>query len=128
MKKIICSKGITTEVSINPDAQVNEILENLFEARRVKGLKQADVAEEIEVSGAQYGNLESGRNQMTVRQLFRIIEILEVPLNDVFNYPEEIPDKTMKTINDLKEEIIREREISSLALEKIKRIESATAM
>jgi transcriptional regulator with XRE-family HTH domain len=120
MKKIVCSNRETIEIFMTPDQQLEDILKNILELRKRKGIKQVDIAKKIDISGAQYGNLESGRNQMTIRQLFRIIDILDVPLNDIFNFPEEIPDSIMKTINELKNELVREKEISILALEKLR--------
>jgi transcriptional regulator with XRE-family HTH domain len=105
MKKVISIRGIASEISILPDAQVHEILNNLKRIRKDKGFTQANIAKKMDISSVQYGNLENGRNQLSVWQLFSIIEIMDVSINDVFTFPEEIPDNIKKTIDDLRMDI-----------------------
>lgn len=124
MRKIISIRGEASELSILPDAQTDEILKNLRGLRKSKGLTQKEVAKRLDISSVQYGNLENGRNNLLVKQLFRIIEVLDVSLNDVFSFPEVIPDNIKAKVDELKTELNREREVNRLAFARITELET----
>lgn len=108
MKKITHKRGKSVELSISVEMQIEGILNNLLKIRKKRGLKQVDIANKLEISSAQYGNLESGRNQMAVRQLIKIVEVLDVPLNEILNLPCGVPNKKIRRVNKFEDELIYE--------------------
>ena len=105
MRKIVTERGQTVEVSILPESQVKEILNNIQRIRKDKNIKIKEIAAKMDISDNQYSNLENGRSKITVLQLFFIIDILSCSLNEVFNFGEEISDEVKAELQRLAIEI-----------------------
>lgn len=52
-------------------------------------MTQAELAERVHVTRQTIIAIEQGRYSPSLEMVFRIANVLGVPLNDVFNYPEE---------------------------------------
>jgi transcriptional regulator with XRE-family HTH domain len=60
----------------------------LIEARKMKGLLQNDIAEKLFMDTSCYSRREKGEIKITITQWEKLAEILDVPLNEIFE-PEE---------------------------------------
>ncbi|WP_036590094.1 helix-turn-helix domain-containing protein [Oceanospirillum maris] len=59
-------------------------LGNFFQyKRRAKGLRQAEVARRLGVSGAQLSRFENGESRMSAFQLFKLAEVLDVEISEI---------------------------------------------
>jgi transcriptional regulator with XRE-family HTH domain len=58
-----------------------KINERLREARKSKGLHQKVMAEKLNISRAGYSRMETGKVEITTKNLAKIIEILDIPLD-----------------------------------------------
>ncbi len=52
----------------------------------MKGYSQDVVANSLEISVRAYSKLERGETQLTVERLYKIAEILEIPVQDVLGF------------------------------------------
>ena len=70
---------------------MKEFSENLKRAREAKGLTQAEVARKLGITPTAYNFYERGRNEIGDREpsfknLLKLADILDVPINDFFDY------------------------------------------
>ncbi len=67
-----------------------KILENLGkklkEIRKNKGLTQEQLAEKVSIHPTYVGKLESGKNNVSIKMLFKISRALKVKLSDIFEF------------------------------------------
>jgi len=101
----------------------------LFEARQAKGFSQLQIAEKLHMDHTSYQRREKGRVKIHITEWEKLAEILEVPLNEIFepdennvficrdsasgNYqginiytiPESLLESQQELISKLKEEI-----------------------
>ena len=67
-----------------------DILENrLEELRKQKGIKQEDLASELEVSRQTIGSLENGRYNPSIILAFKIARYFNMSIEEIFIYEEE---------------------------------------
>lgn len=89
------------------DKNIEEILEQIREARKKKGMSQAEVATHLGINQNSYKNIETGQTELKVRVLFQLIELLEIDLftnseKEKVSYP--IDEDTIREMkNDLQE-------------------------
>lgn len=57
--------------------------ENVARCRRDAGLKQADLAQAIDLSRASIANIETGRQRILLHQAFELARALNVSVNDL---------------------------------------------
>jgi transcriptional regulator with XRE-family HTH domain len=60
---------------------LNDIGSRLKEARQSRGLKQKTMADKLDISRAGYSRMETGKVEITTKNLVKIAEILDVSLN-----------------------------------------------
>jgi transcriptional regulator with XRE-family HTH domain len=60
---------------------LNDIGFRLKEARKVKGLKQKTMAEKLDFSRAGYSRMETGKVEITTKNLTKIADILDVSMD-----------------------------------------------
>lgn len=67
-----------------------KILENLGkklkEIRKDKSLTQEELAEKVSIHLTYVGKLESGKNNVSIKMLFKISRALKVKLSDIFEF------------------------------------------
>ena len=61
----------------------------LEELRKERGIKQEDLASELEVSRQTIGSLENGRYNPSIILAFKIARFFEMLIEDIFIYEEE---------------------------------------
>ena len=61
----------------------------LEELRKVKGIKQEELAEVLEVSRQTIGSLENGRYNPSILLAFKISRYFGMPIEEIFIYEEE---------------------------------------
>ena len=67
-----------------------DILKNrLEELRKQRGIKQEDLASELEVSGQTIGSLENGRYNPSIILAFKIARYFDMSIEEIFIYEEE---------------------------------------
>jgi transcriptional regulator with XRE-family HTH domain len=57
------------------------IADRLKEARQAKGFLQKHMAEKLQISRAGYSRIENGDVEITLKNLFKIIKILDISIN-----------------------------------------------
>ena len=60
---------------------MEEILQNIKEARNVKGFSYEYMANVLQISTSAYRKIESSETKLTVERLFQIAEILQIPIS-----------------------------------------------
>lgn len=65
------------------------VLDNIKRIRRKKGVKQEALAEALGIRQPSYSLLERGKNEISLDQVFRLAEILEVSVLELFAPPED---------------------------------------
>lgn len=65
------------------DQLIKHIGENIVEIRKIKGLKQSDLAAIIDMEDSSLRRIERGRTNTTIKMLFRIASALEVDFHDL---------------------------------------------
>jgi len=63
---------------------INNALDNLKRIRKKNGITQKEMAERMGISESFYCQLEGGKRKLTVDYAFRITEILEKSLDEIF--------------------------------------------
>ena len=61
----------------------------LEEIRKVRGIKQEDLADALEVSRQTIGSLENGRYNPSILLAFKIARYLNMQIEDIFIYGED---------------------------------------
>lgn len=59
---------------------------NIKEARKLKGLTQAQVAKTFCMTQQQYSRFENGVFELNYEQLLKICELLDITPNEIFDY------------------------------------------
>lgn len=65
----------------------------LEELRRLRGIKQEDLAAALEVSRQTIGSLENGRYNPSIMLAFKIARYFQMSIEDIFIYEEEKADE-----------------------------------
>lgn len=61
--------------------------ENLKIARKAKGLKQEELAKELNKFQSDYSNYETGKVQLDYEKIIYLCKRLEITPNDLFGFP-----------------------------------------
>ena len=76
--------------------------ERIREIRKSKGFTQEQLAEMIGVEPRHISRVEGGYNSPSIERLAKISEVLEVPINEFFNFMHlDTPAKRLKDIEDI---------------------------
>lgn len=65
--------------------EIKEILYNIRKERELKSYTQDYMAAQLDITTKSYSNIETGNCQLTVERLITIAEILELPVEKLFN-------------------------------------------
>lgn len=65
----------------------------LEELRKLRGIKQEDLAAALEVSRQTIGSLENGRYNPSIMLAFKIARYFQMSIEDIFIYEEEKSDE-----------------------------------
>ncbi len=65
----------------------------LEELRKLRGIKQEDLAAALEVSRQTIGSLENGRYNPSIMLAFKIARYFQMSIEDIFIYEEENADE-----------------------------------
>lgn len=65
------------------DQLIKHIGKNIVEIRKIKGLRQSDLAAIIDMEDSSLRRIERGRTNTTIKMLFRIASALEVDFYDL---------------------------------------------
>ena len=79
---MILLKGAKRMKTIDKEKVVVEFGRFIREAREMKGLLQADVAEKLGVSRSYYGHIESGNREIYFTLAINICRVLDLDMND----------------------------------------------
>ena len=63
--------------------EINKILERIAKERSKKGYTYENMAVELDLTTAAYRKIETGETKLTVERLFKISDILEVPVGEL---------------------------------------------
>ena len=105
---------------------IDIILRNIAKIRRIKDLKQAEMARLLNMTQSNYAMIETGRRSLTVPLLLQIVINLNVDVEELLYEEREYPPSSlileMKTDN--KDKLIESLEMNvNLLTEKLKRYE-----
>lgn len=64
------------------------VAQRIMEAREQKGLFQKDIAAALDLSTNAYNSIENGKTNLTINVLYRISEILQLPVSKLLNINE----------------------------------------
>lgn len=78
--------GMESKLSIQKEAAMKNRLEEL---RRLRGVKQEDLAAALEVSRQTIGSLENGRYNPSILLAFRIARYFDMSIEEIFIYEED---------------------------------------
>lgn len=67
------------------NSKTKEILYNIRRIRESKNLSQEAIAIELDLGTKAYSNIETGESSLTIDRLFKIAEILEVPVETIMS-------------------------------------------
>lgn len=65
---------------------MKNILDKIKAQRAVKGYSQEYMATKLDIDYSTYGKIENGYSKLTVDRLFLIMEILEININQMFDF------------------------------------------
>ncbi|MCC5943443.1 MAG: helix-turn-helix transcriptional regulator [Bernardetiaceae bacterium] len=83
-----------------------EILKNLKRIREEKGFKQEDISDYLGVSRQTYNKLESGKSELSIQKLEKILAHLNVELSELITQKQENPNKEiLEDIRQIKNKI-----------------------
>lgn len=80
------SVTMESELSIRKEAVMKNRLEEL---RKMRGVKQEDLAAALEVSRQTIGSLENGRYNPSILLAFRIARYFDMSIEEIFIYEED---------------------------------------
>lgn len=80
------SVTMESELSIRKEAVMKNRLEEL---RKMRGVKQEDLAAALEVSRQTIGSLENGRYNPSILLAFRIARYFDMSIEEIFTYEED---------------------------------------
>lgn len=80
------SVTMESELSIQKEAVMKNRLEEL---RKMRGVKQEDLAAALEVSRQTIGSLENGRYNPSILLAFRIARYFDMSIEEIFIYEED---------------------------------------
>jgi transcriptional regulator with XRE-family HTH domain len=87
-----------------------QVIYLIKKTRKEKNINQKEMAEKLEISQTQYNFYENGKSEMTITKFLKILEILQVNLNDFFNFQNNITKEDLinlqNNIEKLKEKIL----------------------
>ena len=63
--------------------KIEIVVEKIAAERRRKGLSYENIADDLSITPAAYRKIETGETKLTVERLFRISDILKMPLPDL---------------------------------------------
>lgn len=63
----------------------NKFTERLKELRQEKSLSQKQIAEKLGIPVSTYANWEQGRREPSVNDIFKILTVLNINANELFN-------------------------------------------
>jgi transcriptional regulator with XRE-family HTH domain len=78
-----------------------DIGDKIRKVRELKGLKQEYVANQLGMSVTAYENIESDDSSLTFDRLEQIAAVLEVPVPDILNIPEQLNIQTITTAHQV---------------------------
>ena len=73
----------------------------LEELRKMKGIKQEELALELEVSRQTIGSLENGRYNPSILLAFKIARFFDLKIEDIFIYEVEDNEKKIKMFSKI---------------------------
>lgn len=59
---------------------------NIKKYRKAKGYSQNTLAELVEISREHLACIETGKEHISLRKMFKIADVLEVPIKNFFNF------------------------------------------
>lgn len=71
---------------VNETTKLKNLGRNIFNARKVKGMTQNQLAEKLDISREHLAKLETGKRRISLKLLFNLSEILEVTESELFNF------------------------------------------
>ena len=86
LKRYCYNKNMESELSIRGEASMKNRLEEL---RKERGIKQEELAAELEVSRQTIGSLENGRYNPSILLAFKIARYFEKSIEEIFIYEED---------------------------------------
>jgi transcriptional regulator with XRE-family HTH domain len=78
----------------------NNIINRLRQARQAKNFLQKHMAEKLQISRAGYSRIENGDVEITLKNLFKIIKILDISVNWLLFGKEEDQTKEVLSFSD----------------------------
>lgn len=63
-----------------------KIGQRIVQLRELKGLKQIDLASQLNIEDSALRRIESGRTNPTTKTLYKISKVLEVDIKDLFSF------------------------------------------
>lgn len=85
------------------EKDIANILLQIKEARKKKGMSQADVAQHLGINQNSYKNIEIGKTELKVKVLFQLIELLDIDLLKKDSTTSFVVDED--TIREMREDI-----------------------
>jgi len=77
-------------------SRIENVIIKIASARKKKGLSYENMAEELKITPPAYRKIETGETKLTVERLFRISELLDMPLTELL----EVGNVFHQTVNE----------------------------
>lgn len=94
-----------------------QILEIIRNARRTQHLSQELFAEELGLSQSSYAKIERGESSLDLNRFQRIIQLLNIPIENLMNTNSEEKRNNFKHLLELSKELLEYKEIRIQQLE-----------
>ncbi|KOH43268.1 helix-turn-helix domain-containing protein [Sunxiuqinia dokdonensis] len=92
---------------------------NIKKHRELKGLRQQDLADKLNINIRSYQNLESGSTKLDLERLEQIAEVLEAPVEDLLKQEGVYIHQEIQEIKDTGSGFVYHQEISSNLFDKL---------
>jgi transcriptional regulator with XRE-family HTH domain len=74
--------------------KIENLIRKIISIRVKKGFSYENMANELDITPAAYRKIETGETKLTVERLFRLSEILEIPLSELLELDQEVFQQT----------------------------------
>lgn len=105
------------------EEQVNQILEMIKATRQEKRISQQEIANHLGISQDVYSKIERGKQEIRVRELFEIMEYLDIE-NNLIQKSEPVTDS--EKINEILKLVKKHDELFNQMLNPTKQIEESS--
>ena len=75
--------------------ETKQILENIANLRKIKGIKQATIAQKMGIDASTYSKIESGTIDLTIDRLAELASVFQLSIINLISYPKTFIDQDL---------------------------------